>query len=51
MLDKIIALFALLVLAGFIGVLVFKLQRMDLFVVAGITLLLAGWDFLSKEHK
>lgn len=51
MFDRIIALAALLVLAGFLAILVFKLNRLDLYVVAGITLALAGWDFLSKQHK
>lgn len=49
MLDRTLALFAYIVLCLFVGILLFKLQRLDLFVVAGATLVLAGWDMLSKK--
>ena len=49
MLDRLIALVALAMLTGFLAILAFKLQRVDLFVVTGITLALAGWDFFTKH--
>lgn len=51
MLDRIMGLFALLVLAGFLFILGWKLQRIDLSVVIGVTLLLAFWDFFRPARK
>ena len=51
MLDRVLALFAFIMLCIFVGVLIFKLQRLDLYVVAGITLLLAGWDMLGRKKS
>lgn len=51
MLDRVLALFAFVMLCAFVGVLVFKLQRLDLYVIAAITLLLAGWDMLGRKKS
>ncbi len=50
MLDRILALVAFGVLAAFLAVLIFKVPRVDLIVVVGITLALAGWDFFSHRR-
>lgn len=49
MTDRILALFALIVLACFLGVLIWKVQRIDLAVVIGITYVLAVWDFITTK--
>lgn len=46
MIDRLMALLAIIVLAAFLGILVWKVQRVDLMAVVGITLGLAFWDFL-----
>ncbi len=49
MTDRILALFAILVLAGYLGILVFEVGRVDLAVVAAITFVLVIWDFLTTK--
>ena len=44
MLDKSLAIFAYLILAGFLGILGFTVLDIDLLIVLAITLALAGWD-------
>jgi hypothetical protein len=51
MLDRLLGLFAYLVLVAFVGVLVFKLQRLDITLVAALTLGLAGWDVLVRNKS
>jgi len=51
MLDRLVPLFTYLVLVAFLGVLLFALQRLDITIVAGATLALAGWDFLRGHKK
>lgn len=51
MTDRLMALVAMAVLAGFLGILVWKVPRVDLFVVTGITFGLALWDFLSSAGR
>lgn len=51
MLDRILPYFAYVILIGFIGILVFTLARVDIAVVAAITLALAGWDVISGPKK
>lgn len=51
MTDRIIAFFALAMLIGFLAILVWKLQRLDLTVVTLITVALAAWDFLRPQKK
>ena len=42
--DRSLAVFAFLILAGFLGILGFTVLEIDLLVVIAITLGLAGWD-------
>lgn len=49
MTDRILTLLALLVLAGFLLILASALQRVDLWVLVLLTVLLAGWDFLRNR--
>jgi uncharacterized membrane protein YoaK (UPF0700 family) len=51
MLDRILALFAFVMLCVFVGILVYKLQRWDITMVSAIALLLAGWDLLRKQDS
>lgn len=51
MTDRIMALVALSVLVGFLGILVWSVPRWDLGGVVAITLGLAIWDFFSKGGK
>jgi hypothetical protein len=51
MTDKVMALFALAVLAGYLGILVFNVPRLDLGIVVGATLLLVIWDFLFHDRR
>ena len=50
MVDRILALFAFIMLGVFVGILVYKLQRWDITLVAGFAMLLAGWDLLRKQN-
>jgi hypothetical protein len=45
MMARVIYVFAFLILAGFIGVLVVEVPRLDLGLVAAITLLMVVYDF------
>jgi len=49
MTDRIASLVALIVLVGFLGILAWKLQRIDLSVVIMLTVLLAAWDALGRR--
>ena len=51
MTGRIIPLFAFLILVGFLGILVWKLWRLDLTVIVVLTLALAGWDFFRPQQK
>ncbi|WP_170314591.1 hypothetical protein [Aquibium carbonis] len=51
MMDRLMALLALVVLTGFLGILVWKVPRVDLFVVVAITLSLAIWDFVANAWR
>jgi hypothetical protein len=50
MIDRIMALIAVVTLAAFLGVLVWKVPRVDLAAVIAITLGLAVWDFLANTN-
>jgi hypothetical protein len=52
-LDRILAIFAYLVLLAFLAILIWHVPRMDLIGVIGLTVLLAGWDLVVglKEHR
>lgn len=43
--DRILPIAAFLILAAFLGVLVWFVPRLDLGAVVAITLALTGWDF------
>ncbi|MCC9624433.1 hypothetical protein LPB41_22355 [Thalassospira sp. MA62] len=45
LLNRAMALFAFVVLAGFLGILFGYVTRWDLGIMVAITLVLAGWDF------
>ena len=49
MLDRITSLVALIVLVGFLGILVWKLGRLDLTAVVALTVALAAWDALGRR--
>lgn len=51
MTDRIMAVLALAVLTAFLGVLVWKVPRIDLAAIIAITLLLAYWDFFSATRR
>lgn len=51
MIDRIMALVAVVTLAAFLGILVWKVPRVDLAAVIAITLALALWDFLANANK
>jgi hypothetical protein len=51
MMDRPMALLALVVLAGFLGILAWKVPRVDLIAIIGITLALALWDFLGHAGR
>jgi hypothetical protein len=46
MTDRIIALFAFVVLGAFLAILIIKVPRVDLILLVAVTLLLAGYDVL-----
>ena len=48
MTDRLMALAAILVLAGFLGILLWNVPHWDLVVVVLITMLLVIWDFASS---
>jgi hypothetical protein len=49
MLDRVTSIAALVVLVGFLGILAWKLQRLDLTLVVGLTVALAAWDALGRR--
>ena len=49
MLERAASVAALTVLIGFLGILVWKLQRFDLTIVVGLTIVLAAWDALGRR--
>ena len=51
MTDTFLKLLAFAFLAGFLGILFLWVPRIDLGIVLGITLLLAGIDFFWKRAK
>ena len=51
MTDKLLSLLAFGVLAGFLGILVWEVPRLDLGAVALITLLFAGYDFFLAKRS
>ncbi|MDP2696535.1 hypothetical protein [Thalassospira sp.] len=51
MTNRIMALFALIMLLGFLGILVWHVPRWDLGIVIAITMALAGYDFLLGARR
>ncbi|MCC2113115.1 MAG: hypothetical protein KDJ16_13860 [Hyphomicrobiales bacterium] len=49
--DKIIAIAAFAILAGFLAILVIEVPRVDLGAVVLLTLVLAGYDFLRTFRE
>ena len=47
--DRLLGLLAFSVLAVFVGILAWKVATLDLILVVGATLLLAGYDLLSTH--
>lgn len=48
--HKVLAVFAIVVLLAFLGILVWEVPRIDLMVIVGATALFAIWDLLTA-HK
>ena len=46
--NRLMAVAALVVLIGFISILLIHVPRLDLAVVIGITVVLAGWDIYTS---
>lgn len=51
MTDRIMGLMGIATLAGFLGILLWKVPRVDLGAVIAITLALVLWDFFSSAQK
>jgi hypothetical protein len=46
--NKFLALISFSLLAIFIGILVFKVMEVDLIIIAGIAVAMAGFDFIRS---
>ena len=51
MTDRLIAIVVFVVLAGFVGILMWHVQRLDLWGVCILTLLLVFWDLITSAGK
>jgi len=51
MFERGLAIFASSCFSAFIAILVIKLERLDIAVIAAITLALAGWDVLGRKKS
>jgi hypothetical protein len=51
MLDRLLALAAFAVLAGFLGILMWKVPHWDLIAVCAAALLMAGGDFIAAAVR
>ena len=51
MTDRLLYIFAFAVLTGFLGILFYNVPRVDLGVVIGVTLVLAGRDLFGSLPK
>jgi hypothetical protein len=49
--NKVLAVFAFLVLVAFLSILVIHVPRIDLVSVIAFTVLLAGWDLYTTHKK
>jgi len=48
--DRVLAILAMLVLFGFLGILAFSVPSPDLLIVIAVTLLLAAYDFFRPGN-
>ncbi|WP_287183813.1 hypothetical protein [Rhodovulum sp.] len=51
MIDRLLAIFAFAVFAGFLGILAMGVPRLDLWLVIGVTVVLVAWDFIASSGK
>lgn len=49
--NRLAALLAFIVFAGFLAILAFKVPSIDLILVIALTLALAGYDFFTSSGK
>lgn len=49
--TKVLSLLAFLLLAGFLGVLAWKVPRLDLFIILGLTIALVAYDLGGSALK
>ena len=49
--TRLLAFLAFAVLAGFLGILAWKVPSPDLMAIIALTLALAGWDLLTSGRK
>ena len=49
--DRILALFAFLVLCGFLGILLWEVPRLDLTILVAVTVGLAGFDIFFYKGR
>jgi len=49
--NKLLAIFAFLVLVGFLAILVIHVPRLDLTMVIAITVVLAAWDLYTTHRS
>lgn len=49
--NKLLGLFAFAIFCTFLGILLWKVPRLDLLAVVGITVALAGWDMLQTMRQ
>jgi hypothetical protein len=49
--DRLLALIAFFVLCGFLGVLLWKVPRMDLIILCGVTVVFAGYDLFFYHRR
>lgn len=46
--NKLLAIISFTLLAVFLGILVFKVMEVDLIIIAGIAVAMAGFDFIRS---
>jgi hypothetical protein len=51
MIDRLLALFAFVILACFLGILAWRVPRLDLGIVIGVTLLFVAYDFFVAFRR
>ncbi|MCJ8520357.1 hypothetical protein ABID21_003440 [Pseudorhizobium tarimense] len=49
--DRALALCGFLVLCGFLGILLWKVPRIDLLIVIGVTVAFAGYDLFFYHRR